>query len=67
MTFTEIHKQCEDWGILREDGMCCVAKQYPCNGYKCPSVHVYRGTRPAALLDHYGLEEQYKDEMDESV
>lgn len=48
-----------------DDDKCILAASMgtPCNGYKCPLVHFYRGTRPSKILESYGLGEQYAEDM----
>jgi hypothetical protein len=51
MCYKTIRKQCDDASIPNDDGTCGLNHYLPCNGYKCPLVHLNRGTRPSALMD----------------
>lgn len=62
-TYKDIRTECEEAGAFTGE-KCMLNRGLVCNGYKCPVLHYFRGTRHSGLLDKFGLSEQYAEDME---
>ena len=66
-TYKVIRAECEQYGYIKpneHDELVCIWNHFlPCDGYKCPVLHLARGTKPSNILSKLGLEKEFEKDM----